>query len=554
MSTTMKPIAACLALSFAALLPRPGHADRIDEVLAQRFAGDWTATCLVAALIDGDRVETGRHCADVDRTAALNGAFEIGSVSKTMNAALLAALAAEGRLDLDAPLSRYAPAGARVPERDGTAITLRHLATHTAGLPALPPGFAPKNPADPYADLTPEELFAALGATELTSAPGSAWAYSNFGAMLLSAVVAQASGGDYDAALRQRLFAPLGMASTGASTLPDGVRDVAGHRPGGASVPGWRFAPALAGVGGVRATLDDMVRYAQAQLGRGDAPAVKAVAATHTEQSVVGQPMGLGWMRAPLNGRTVLAHEGGTGGFSSFVAIDLERDRAVVVLADTALANLGGLGDVGLPLLDASVPVGKPRTAVAASAEALAALRGEYRLANGLTMTLGVREGALTAQVPGQPAFAMRQDSRGDFFPAGFDALLKPASGGRSFVWVQGGGAVPATRVEPAAAVRANEGAVGDASRSATPTAEALQAYAGEYPLQPGFALRVYVDGATLMAQATGQGAFALDPAGRDRFEAAAFGIVIDFERGDDGAVRALNLLQGGGVMRGERK
>lgn len=547
MSTTMKPIAACLALSIAALLPQSAYADRIDGVLAERFAGDWTATCVVAAVIDGDRVETGRHCSDADR-AALDGAFEIGSVSKTMNATLLAALAAEGTLDLDAPLSRYVPAGTRVPERDGKVITLRHLATHTAGLPALPPGFAPENPSDPYADLTPEALFAALPNAELASAPGSAWAYSNFGAMLLSAVVAEASGGDYDAALRQRLFAPLGMTHTGASSLPDGVRDVAGHRPGGAAVPGWRFAPALAGVGGVRSTLEDMVRYAQAQLGRGDAAAVKMIEATHAEQSAVGRPMGLGWMRAPLNGRTVLAHEGGTGGFSSFVAIDLERDRAVVVLADTALANLGGLGDAGLPLLDATVPVGKPRTVVATPAETLAALAGEYRLANGMAMTLAVRDGALTVQVPGQPAFALRQDSRGDFFPAEFDALLKPGAGGHGFAWVQGGGAMPATRVQAA-----GEGAA-DTNRAPAPTAEALQAYAGEYPLQPGFALRVFVDGSALMAQATGQGAFALTPTGKDRFEAAAFGIVIDFERGGDGAVRALTLAQGGGAMRGERK
>lgn len=541
MSTTMKPLAACLALAVAALLPRPAHADRVDAALAQRFANDWTATCAVAAVIDGERVETGRYCADSARVAGLDGAFEIGSVSKTMNATLLAALVADGRLALDAPLSRHVPAGTRVPERDGQAITLRHLATHTAGLPALPPGFAPKNPADPYADLTPQALYAALGNTELAATPGSAWAYSNFGAMLLSAVIADAGGGDYDALIRETVFDPIGMTSSGIAALPDGVRAVPGHRPGGETVPAWRFAPALAGVGGVRATLDDMVRYAQAQLGRGDAGAVQTVAATHAEQSAVGRPMGLGWMRAPLNGRVVLAHEGGTGGFSSFVAIDAERDRAVVVLADTALANLGNLGDIGLPLLDDAVPVGAPRKAVAAPAETLAALTGEYRLANGMRMTLATRDGGLIAQVPGQQEFTLRHDSRGDFSPVAFDALLKPGADGRGFTWVQGGGAVPATRIERTKADDA-------------PSADALQAYVGDYPLLPGFALKVFVDGGALMAQATGQGAFALEPAGADRFAAPAFDIVIDFERDDDGRVNALRLAQGGGVMRGPRQ
>jgi CubicO group peptidase (beta-lactamase class C family) len=546
MSITMKPLAACLALAFASLLPETAAAERISEALAQRFTDDWTATCAIAAVVESERVETGRYCADASRAGGLDGAFEIGSISKTMNATLLAALVADGTLALDAPLSRFVPAGTRVPEREGQAITLRHLVTHTAGLPALPPGFAPKNAADPYADLSPQALFAALGDTELANAPGAAWAYSNFGALLLSAVIAEAGGGNYDALLRERLLQPLGMTNSGASTLPDGVRAVPGHRAGGEAVPPWRFAPALAGVGGVRATLDDMVRYAQAQLGRGDKASVRNAAATHAEQSSAGRPMGLGWMRAPLNGRVVLAHEGGTGGFSSFIAIDPERDRAVVVLADTALANLGGLGDIGLPLLDDAVPVGAPRRTTPAPAEKLAALVGDYRLANGMPMTLAAREGALTAQVPGQQAFTLRHDSRGDFSPIAFDALLKPNADGRGFVWVQGGGAVPASRIEEAKPV--------DAPSAAALSADALQAYAGDYPLMPGFALKVFVENATLMAQATGQGAFALDPAGSDRFAAPAFGIVIDFERDADGAVSALRLAQGGGVMRGDRQ
>ncbi|GAB3734987.1 serine hydrolase [Silanimonas algicola] len=540
----MTLLATGITLSLAALLAWPAHAGRVDEVLAQRFDGDWTAACVVAAAIDGERVETGRYCVDPERADGLGGAFEIGSISKTMSATVAAALAAEGTLDLDAPLSRYVPEGTPVPEREGRAITLRQLATHTAGVPPLPPGLRPANPADPYADLTTDALFRALGITELASAPGEAWAYSNFGAMLLSAVVAESSGGHLDAALQQRLFAPLGMASTGIAALPDGVRDVTGHRPGGVVVPAWRFSPSLAGVGGVRSTLDDMVRYAQAQLGRGDAVAVKAVVATHAEQSTVGQPMGLGWMRAPLNGRPLLVHEGGTGGFSSFIAIDTERDRAVVALADTSLANLGGLGDAVLPLLDASIPVGKPRAIVATPVEALAALVGEYRLSNGMAMTLSGRDGVLWVQVPGQPAFAMRQDSRGDFFPAAFDALMRPDPSGLAFTWVQGGGALRATRVADA----------GDGPAAIAPSAEALGAYVGDYALQPGFALRVSLDGATLMAQATGQGAFPLVPAGPDRFEAAAFGIRIDFQRAADGAVVALRLAQGGGVMRGERQ
>lgn len=540
----MRPVIQPLALAIFGLLPGLAGANRIDALLERRFADDWTGACVIAAVIDGQRVEKGQYCADPARRARLGDAFEVGSVSKTMNAALLAALVAEGKLELDMPLRHYLPDGAVVPERDGVAITLRQLATHTAGLPPLPPGFAPRNPADPYADLAPGALIDALAKTELASTPGTAWAYSNFGAMLLSLVVAEASGGDYEAALRQRLFAPLGMVQSGASRLPDGVEDVSGHRPTGVVVPGWRFHPALSGVGAVRASIDDMVRYVQGQFA--DTPASEALKATHLPQTEIGRPMALGWLRSPLGGRELLAHEGGTGGFSSFVAFDVERHRGVVVLADTALANVGGLGDVGLPLFDERVPPGEPRRKIPAPAATLAALSGEFRLQNGMAMTLGEEGGRLTVQVPGQSRFVFEHDSRGDFFPTDFDALLKPRPDGRGFVFLQGGGALAATRIAAPDGTAPVTGAI------AVPAP--LSDYVGRYPLLPGFDLRIFEEGERLMAQATGQGAFALDAAGTDRFSAVAFDIVIRFERDAAGHVRSLTLAQDGAEMRGERR
>lgn len=551
------PLAATLAAAAAVSLSATVAAGRVDEALAERFEGDWTRTCAVAAIVDGERVETGRYCADPTRAARLDGAFEIGSVSKTFNAALLASLVAEGRLSLDDPLADHVPDGVVVPVRGDRPITLRHLATHTAGLPVLPPGFAPSDPADPYAGLTPAALFEALSATRLDAAPGDVWAYSNFGAMLLSAVIAEAAGGDYAAALRERLLAPLGLARTAVGVGADGVVEVAGHRPGGEPVPAWRFHPALSGAGGLRATLDDLVRYVQAQFDResNDDPAATAaraaLAATQAAQPGPGQPMALGWLRAPLRGRELRVHEGGTGGFSSFVAFDPAARRGAIVLADTALSNLGGLASIGLPLLDPQVPVGAPRRAKVPPPELLARLAGDYRLGGALTMVVKPRDGALVVQAAGQPAFEMGFDSAGEFHARAFDAVLRPAPDGAGFTWLQGGGATPAVRVDAAS----DRGATGSrAERAPQAPASALDEYAGTYPLMPGFDLRVFVEGERLMAQATGQGAFALDPAGGDRFTAAAFGIVIDFERGDDGGISALRLAQGGGLMRGQRK
>ncbi|MDC7806308.1 DUF3471 domain-containing protein [Luteimonas sp BLCC-B24] len=84
-------------------------------------------------------------------------------------------------------------------------------------------------------------------------------------------------------------------------------------------------------------------------------------------------------------------------------------------------------------------------------------------------------------------------------------------------------------------------------------SADQLAAYAGVYTLMPGFVLTIDAADGRLRAQATGQSAFLLEAIGRDRFGAAAFGIELQFERGPDGAVRALELHQGGRVQRGSR-
>lgn len=561
------PLAAALALALAPGLAPAMTDAQLASIARQRIDGDRTGACLALAVVDGQQVSRAYACADAARPVSINAdsAFEIGSVSKTMTSALLAQLIEEGRAALDDPLAAYLPDGTRVPAFEGKPIRLRHLVTHTSGLPALPPGVPVADPANPYAAMQPDDLLRALERSTLERAPGSGFEYSNFASMLLSHAVATRAGMDLETLLDQRLFAPLQMDGAYINQRPEGVTAATGHTPNGQPTPAWTFHTDLAGVGGVRATLGDMVHYVQGQLGLREAPVVQALA--RTQQPVAtdaSAPIAMNWMLAPLDGRTVHAHEGGTGGFSSFVGFDRERGRGVVVLSDTALTSVGGLGDIGLHLLDETAPLGKPREAAQAPDALLDALAGQYELQGGMRMELRREGDALVLQAAGQPAFEMAYDSAGDFFPLQFDALLRPvpsADGTTAFVWMQGGGAVPARRVD-AKAGDAGDVDAGTAAPAATSKpapaaelpAEALQAYAGEYPLMPGFALTVRARDGQLFAQAAGQGEFALVPAGKDVFTAAAFGIEIRFQRGADGTVSGLELLQGGQTLRGERR
>lgn len=545
-----KPLVLALALS-ASVFAMNAFAmtdAELTTIVDQRLAGDRTGACMAVAVIEKDAVARAFRCADPEDAARIdaNSAFEIGSVSKTMTAVLLAELIIQGKAALDDPLADYLPEGTRLPDFEGRPILLRHVVTHTSGLPALPARMGTTDVNDPYVDLTEDALLASLGDVTLAAAPGTAFEYSNFASMVLSYAVARRAGSDMETLLKQRLFAPLGMVHAYINTAPEGVRAAHGHTPNAQPAPPWRFTTNLAGVGGVRATLDDMVRYVQGNLGLIESsvsPALELAQQAVSEQP----PMAMNWMLAQVGERRVHAHEGGTGGFSSFVSVDRERGRGVVILSDTAWHSLGGLGSLGLHLVDASLPLGSPRKLAAPPQALLDALAGDYQLQGAMKMTLRQRGGALFAQAAGQPELALAWDDAGDFFPLELDALLRPqkkASGEYGFVWSQMGAELPAVRIEA------------DAERAPVPAlgTDELAAYAGSYPLMPGFVLTVRARDGRLHAQATGQGEFPLDASGTDAFEAPLYGIEILFRRDASGAVTALELHQAGQVLSGKRE
>jgi serine-type D-Ala-D-Ala carboxypeptidase/endopeptidase len=539
-------VTSCLiSSSWAATAAMPTDVAGLQNRLAARFSGDRTGACIAAAVIDHDRVLRGHRCAGTreDGPPASDAAFEIGSVSKTMTAFLVADLIERGRWSLDDPIAKFLPAGTSVPRQGDRQILVRDLITHSAGLPALPPGWQPAGPANPYADLTEDKLLAALGKVQLVRPIGSQPDYSNFGMMVMSLAVARSEGGSLEAALRDRLFKPLGMSAF----ISDGVaeRSAQGHLPGGMRSAAWTITPNLAGVGMVKASLADMERYARA--GLGDGPEDVIVRMRRAEQPV-GNGYAMNWARQDIQGHDILIHEGGTGGFSSLVALDTARHRAVVLLADTSLTDLGGLGDIGLSLLGLDVPVRPPRHAVAAPAALRHSLVGDYQLG---PMALRIWEAGderLMAQAQGQDAFELRHDSYGDFYPTGFAALLTPLPEGKRdapvqrFAWHQGGGVVEARRLGSAGHV------------APVITNPAWRDWAGEFELTRQFSLRVYEQDGHLMVQGTGQPGITATATGPDRIEIAQVGAVVEFERDAGGRVVAAALKQGGQVLRGPRR
>ncbi|MEV8630669.1 serine hydrolase domain-containing protein [Streptosporangium sp. NPDC051023] len=326
--------------------------------LAARHVG------VVVAAIAGDSVEirgagrTGREYGGAsgggrDGVPAADTVFEIGSVTKVFTALLLARMAVTGTVDLDEPLVKLLPEGTRVPSRDGQEITLRHLATHTSGLPRLPKGMFlssllhPSAP-DPYVDCTTDVLLRGLAETRLGATPGHRFRYSNLGAGLLGLALAHRAGVAYETLVAQEICASLGLADTGITV--DGERAgrfAQGHNRRRRPVSPWHLAD-LAGAGGLRSTAADLVTFVRAQLSVGTdvnaAQAGELVEAIRLSREVKQRinPIAwihLGWMGQRLHPRQgahlMIWHNGGTGGFVSFVGFDPERGVAAIVLSNT---------------------------------------------------------------------------------------------------------------------------------------------------------------------------------------------------------------------------
>lgn len=138
--------------------------------------------------------------------------LRIGSISKAFAGELLASLAAEGKLRLADPASKFL-SNVALPEAGGRPITLIDLATHSAGLPRDLPGEA-RPGTNPYDRFSWENDKAYLASAKLAFVPGTAAAYSNLGFDVLGAALARAGGTDYGELLKTRITGPLGMADT----------------------------------------------------------------------------------------------------------------------------------------------------------------------------------------------------------------------------------------------------------------------------------------------------------------------------------------------------
>ena len=135
-----KHLASITVLTLCAIPAFAMSESDLRAALEQRFKGDRTGACIAAAVIEDGTTASAYVCADAksERPFDERTAFEIGSVSKTMTAALLAEFIGRGEIALDDPIAKLLPPGTIVPSFSGHQITIGNIVTNTSGLPSFP--------------------------------------------------------------------------------------------------------------------------------------------------------------------------------------------------------------------------------------------------------------------------------------------------------------------------------------------------------------------------------------------------------------------------------
>ena len=315
----------------------------IDAVVESRMKTEGTPGVAVAIVREGEvLLAKGYGLANLEHEVPVTAKtmFQSGSVGKMFTAAGIMALVEDGALDLGVPIRTYIPEG---PE-SWEPITLRHLLSHTSGIPDYT-----SDAMDYSRDYSEAELVAMATALELEFPAGARWNYSNTGYVLLGIVIDRAAQKPYWEHLRERVWDPAGVPTMRVNF----AADIVPHRSAGYEHEGqlllnqaW-VAPTLNSTadGSLLFSLEDMIAWNEAVRQRTVLSPESWQAMLTPIELASGNtfPYGFGWAVSELRGQPVHEHGGSWQGFRAHYTRYVDVDVAIVALANSADSDPGSL-------------------------------------------------------------------------------------------------------------------------------------------------------------------------------------------------------------------
>ncbi|MGH9195019.1 MAG: serine hydrolase domain-containing protein, partial [Acidimicrobiia bacterium] len=277
--------------------------------------------------------------------------WQIGSMTKAWTATVVMQLVDEGLVDLDAPIQKYLP-DFKLADPDVSAnVTMRHLLAHTSGMDG-----------DNFEDFGRgddclEKYVASCAALKQTHALGETMSYCNTGYSIAGRVIEVLTDKLWDQAMKERLFAPLGMTHT--STLPEETllfSNAVGHvslKPGDPAqvAPIWMLPRICGPMGLINSTVRDCLKFAQLHLNNGrtqegaqvlSSDSVQQMQASQVEvpdRYTLGSHWGVGWILFDWDGHRLYGHDGNTIGQAAFLRVLPEANVAIAMLTNGGRAS-----------------------------------------------------------------------------------------------------------------------------------------------------------------------------------------------------------------------
>jgi CubicO group peptidase (beta-lactamase class C family) len=297
--------------------------------------------------------------------------YEIGSITKVFTALLLANMAENELVNLTDPVQKFLPISVQMPVYDGTEITLIDLVSHTSGLPRIPSNLNDfkdylsldfvKNP---YASYTPQRLYAFLSKHILKTKPGTKYSYSNLGMGLLGHALAHREAKTFEELVVSRICNPLAMNDTRITLSPDQKSRLAQGYQGVFTISSlclsfpatnWDI-PTLAGAGALRSTVNDLLKFLSANIGITQTPLSKAIETTQVVRHKIKPTMSIamGWHIQNPNcpDDSIVWHNGGTGGYMSYMGFNKKHRVGVVILSNST----SSVDEAGVRILKTLLP------------------------------------------------------------------------------------------------------------------------------------------------------------------------------------------------------
>ena len=348
----------------------PGRPE-IRKILVERIDKLHQARAMVVGVVDASGrqvVSYGNRDNGDNRSLDSRSIFAIGAMSQVFTSLILVRMADLREASLDEPVGKYLPDGSKVPGRGGKQITLIDLATDSSGLPRLPTNFAPKDPANPYADYSADQLLKFLAGYSLPRDIGSSYEDSDLSAGLLGYALSRRAGTNYEALLDRRIAVPDHMTSTTVTLTPDQkARLETGHDGALHPVAAWDFQDVMVGAGGLYSDMDDLLGFLEQEFGLHwiSEPVGMDTQAQLKPRRPTDSPdteIAMGWRVTTTPQGPIVWTGDDAGGYSSVMAVDLKAKVAVVVLADAETPV--GLDELAFHILTGS-PLAQPPAAAA---------------------------------------------------------------------------------------------------------------------------------------------------------------------------------------------